>query len=167
MKKNALNVRTRIKSVEDMMMKPISVKSRLNLSNISKHKMIKQTFAALSLSVLCVPSVNAIEILKFMVDKPGMQRISYEDLPSGFNLSGLKHSKFNVMHDGEFIEVRIVGQERGSNRFFGPGGYIEFYAEPADNLYTEIMILLPRHKQTLGILVRILVSFPLQPILLN
>ena len=137
MKKNALNVRTQIKSVEDMMMKPISVKSRLNLNNVSQYKMIKQAFAALSLSALCVPSANAIEILKFMVSEPGMQRVSYEDLPSGFNLSGLKHSKFNVMHDGEFIEVRIVGQERGSNRFFGPGGYIEFYAEPADNLYTE------------------------------
>ena len=72
------------------MMKPISVKSRLNLNNVSQYKMIKQTFAALSLSVLCVPSANAIEILKFMVDQPGMQRVSYEDLPSGFNLSGLK-----------------------------------------------------------------------------
>ena len=62
-------------------------------------------------------SASAVELLKFMVNEPGMQRVAYEDIPADFDLRGLNHKKFNVLRDGKPVDIRVVGQSEGNRRF--------------------------------------------------
>ena len=80
----------------------------------------------------------AAELLKLVTSEPGLHRISYEQLASsGADLSGLRHNRFGLSVNGEWVQLSTVGQKPGRKRFFGPGGYLEFYAEPADDLYSD------------------------------
>lgn len=128
-------MRSQTSSVEEAKMKSRNQMNRSKTSQMNSAKQLFRSLVVMALPLGYAASVNAVELLKFMVSKPGMQRVNYEDIPADFDLSGLKHNKFNVLHNGEPIEVRIVGQAQGSDRFFGPGASIEFYAEPADSLY--------------------------------
>lgn len=90
-------------------------------------------------SMFAASSASAVELLNLMVDESGMQRVSYEELAAeGADLRGLSVRKFNVTVDGESVPLRVKGQDKRSARgLFGPGGFIEFYADSAQSLYTN------------------------------
>ncbi len=110
-----------------------------NRRNISVKRLASIAVFGLIAPMVVTTSATAVELLKFMVSESGMQRVHYEDLPADFDLRGLKHNKFNILADGQAIEIFIKGQDSsvGRTRFFGPGAYIEFYGEAADSLYSD------------------------------
>lgn len=90
--------------------------------------------AALGLS----GAASAVELLNLSTTDQGMHRITYNDLElQGADLAGLRHSRFGLTLNGNPVQIRTKGQDTGNRRLFGAGGYIEFYAEKADSLYTD------------------------------
>ena len=82
--------------------------------------------------------ISAAELLKLVTSDAGMHRITYEQLAGeGADLAGLRHKRFGLSVNGEWVQLYTSGQTTGRKRFFGPGGYIEFYAEKADSLYSN------------------------------
>jgi len=83
-------------------------------------------------------SVLAAELLNLTTTDKGLHRISYDELVAkGADLAGLQHTRFGLTLNGDPVQIRSKGQSNGSRRLFGEGGYIEFYAEKADSLYSE------------------------------
>lgn len=108
------------------------------------HVMKKLTTLGLALSLLVVAMVNPAQaqlsdnaILVFKTDQVGMHRISYQELLATADLKDLKHNKFALVSDGQAVPIRTKGQNRTEGRpgRFGPGGFIEFYAEAPLDLY--------------------------------
>ncbi len=96
----------------------------------------------LSVSALSTGSAQALELINLMVSESGMQRITYEELAANnADLIGIKTANLNITVDGEPVPMLVSGRtdsnSRGASRFFGPGAYIDFYAESADSLYTN------------------------------
>lgn len=78
------------------------------------------------------------KLVRFITLDSGIYRVSYEDLLArGIDLLGLKHQQFGLFSDGNPVAIRTVGKKEKRSRHFGPRGYIEFYAEKADDLYHE------------------------------
>lgn len=101
-----------------------------------------KTFASMLVaSTLMISSMaNAEELFNLVTAEQGMHRISYQQLDqAGADLSGLKARRIGLTLNGEPVAVLAKGQDRanGSTAVFGPGAYIEFYAELADSLYTR------------------------------
>ncbi len=93
--------------------------------------------AALSVAAFSMSSAQAVEVAKLLVSKTGMQRVTYEQLlEQGIDLHGLRVVNLFVKDGDEFVPVRVEGQKRGKRRFFGRDGFIDFYANSADSLYT-------------------------------
>lgn len=85
-------------------------------------------------------SASATELLNLVTKKAGMHRISYEDLVSqGADLNGVKTRRIGLSVDGQPVAVLAKGQSSKSSTF-GPGGYIEFYAQGSDSQYSEEQI---------------------------
>lgn len=108
----------------------------------SLNKSIAAGLFFVSAPFMAASSANAVELLNLMVDETGMQRVSYQDLLNeGIDLRGLKNRKLNITLNGEPVPMFVRGQEiegrNNAERFFGPGGYIEFYADSADSLYSD------------------------------
>lgn len=83
-------------------------------------------------------TASATELFKVLTDAPGMHRLTYEALlEKGADLANLPKRNFALTLNGEAVPVRVVGQSMGRKNHFGPGAYIEFYAEQADSLYSE------------------------------
>ncbi len=106
------------------------------------NKRIAAGLFAMSASFMTASSANAVELLNLMVNESGMQRITYEELlGEGIDLRGLRNRKLNITLDGAAVPMRVRGQEiegrNNARNFFGPGGYIEFYAKSAESLYSE------------------------------
>jgi hypothetical protein len=92
---------------------------------------------AASLGVSSV--VSATELLNLVTSDVGMHRISYEALlEQGADLSGVKTRRIGLSVDGEPVAILSKGQDRsaGSRSQFGPGGYIEFYAQGSESQYS-------------------------------
>ncbi len=122
--------------MKTMTIKQVMIKDRVKMSGVKRGVGI--TLAGLTASLMMSPTAMAVELLNLMVNDSGMQRVTYEELASaGADLRGLRTRKMNVTVDGDSVPMRIVGQQTGSQRFFGPGGYIEFYADSAESLYSE------------------------------
>lgn len=69
---------------------------------------------------------------RVMVDRPGFQRLRYEDLlAAGIDLQGLADSEIAVLRQQLPVPRRVVSPSGN----FGPGSYLEFYGEPRDSLY--------------------------------
>ncbi|GHA00620.1 hypothetical protein GCM10008090_06920 [Arenicella chitinivorans] len=67
-----------------------------------------------------------------------MHRVTYEQLVAeGVDLTGLRHQRLGLSLNGEWVPLGTVGQGGGRGRLFGPGSYLEFYAEKADSLYRK------------------------------
>lgn len=114
----------------------VMINNRVSMNRVQR--VFTAGLAGLAASLMVAPSANAVELLNLMVSESGMQRVTYQELlDSGANLRGLRTRKMNITVDGDSVPMRIVGQQSGSQRFFGPGAYIEFYAESADSLYSE------------------------------
>jgi len=87
-----------------------------------------------------VSSASATELLNLVTEKAGMHRISYEALVSqGADLNGVQTRRIGLSVDGQPVAVLAKGQSRSSGRSstFGPGGYIEFYANGSESQYSE------------------------------
>lgn len=83
-------------------------------------------------------AVSAAELINLTTAEKGMHRISYADLAEqGADLAGLNHTRFGLTLNGVPVQIGTKGQSNGNRRFFGPGGYIEFYAEKSDSLYSD------------------------------
>lgn len=102
---------------------------------------LKLGLLAVSLSV--VSGASATELLNLVTNQAGMHRISYESLlEQGADLSSVNIRRIGLSVDGEPVAVLAKGQDLSSGRRseFGPGGYIEFYAEGSDSQYSEDQI---------------------------
>jgi len=101
--------------------------------------MTKLQIIAVTLGMLAFAgNASAVEVVNLTTVKQGMHRISYEELKAeGVDLIGIRHRRLGLTLNGEPVAVRTTGQQsRALRAFFGPGGFIEFYAELADDLYT-------------------------------
>jgi len=86
---------------------------------------------------------TATELLNLVAEKAGMHRITYEALlEQGADLSGVKTRRIGLSVNGGPVAVLAKGQdiEFGRRSEFGPGGYIEFYAEASDSQYSDEQI---------------------------
>lgn len=72
---------------------------------------------------------------ELFVDKDGVYRVTYEDLQgAGLDLFGVKTSEIALTNSGAPVPLYI---HTSSGKTFGPGGYIEFYGQALDTLYTN------------------------------
>jgi len=69
------------------------------------------------------------------VDTTGLYRVAYEDLAAaGFNLTSVPVGNIALTKQGRPIALRVEpGKTPG---VFGPGGFVEFFGEALDTLYT-------------------------------
>lgn len=112
------------------------------MKNVKTMLFFSKTTSVFALLCLLVftGSVNAAELFNLVTVKKGMHRISVKQLElAGANLTGLKARRIGLSLNGEPVAVLAKGQDRANGRtsIFGPGGYIEFYAESADSLYSQ------------------------------
>jgi len=101
--------------------------------------MMKKLFLSLLVSLFFSSAASARDLITLVTDQTGMHRITYEQLrEQGANLRGVRHQRLGLSLNGEPVAIRTTGREwRGRrSRFFGPGGYIEFYAPGSDSRYT-------------------------------
>ena len=98
----------------------------------------------LILSMLLLMAVSgqaaASELVNLMTSEAGMHRITYQELASqGVDLANVKHRRLSLSSNGQSVPVRSKGQDKSFGRpnRFGPGGYIEFYAEASNSLYSD------------------------------
>lgn len=83
------------------------------------------------------PALAATDLVNFLTSDAGMHRITYQELvDQGVDLAGINHRRFGLSLNGQVIAMHTKGQEN-QRGVFGPGGYIEFYADSSDSLYTE------------------------------
>ena len=85
--------------------------------------------------------------VEFEVDRTGIYRVTYSELQAaGFDLSGIEAGSLALFSRGQSVPIRVqVGSTnrrgrrglRGRTGRFGPGGFIEFYGEAFDSLYTR------------------------------
>lgn len=105
-----------------------------------------KTFNKLLVSLIgafSVASASAAEIVNLLTSETGMQRVTYEYLrDAGADLAGIKHRTFGLTRNDSAktpVEIYIKGQDKqfGKTNTFGPGAYIDFYAQQNDSLYTD------------------------------
>ena len=106
-----------------------------------KAKLSASVLMLMGASLLMNPA-QAVELIHLMVAESGMQRVTYDDLAQqGADLTGVRNSNLNITVDGNPVPILVHGRTdtkgRGTSQFFGPGAYIDFYAESADSLYTN------------------------------
>jgi hypothetical protein len=71
----------------------------------------------------------------FKVSQTGLYRVSYEMLQAaGLDLAGVPASEITVLNRNLMVPVTVHTGDASGN--FGAGGYIEFYGEALDTLYT-------------------------------
>jgi len=115
------------------------------VNKLSLQVMIKRAIKlAVVTSILGSMSVaSATELLNLVSKERGMHRITYEALlAQGADLSGVRVRRLGLSVDGEPVALLAKGQDRSSGRRseFGPGGYIEFYAEGSESQYSDEQI---------------------------
>jgi hypothetical protein len=71
----------------------------------------------------------------FKVSQTGIYRVTYEMLKTaGLDLAGVPASEITVINRNQMIPVYVYTPDPAGN--FGAGGYIEFYGQALDTLYT-------------------------------
>jgi len=90
------------------------------------------------------PPVRAIQMAsppayELGVDVTGLYRVTYEDLlAAGLDLNGVPAASLALTNQGNTVALRVAaGKTPG---VFGPGGFIEFFGEALDTLYTTTNI---------------------------
>ena len=105
--------------------------------SISGSKGMRNFGFVLLLALLLPGKVFANSIVNLLVEEQGMQRITYADfMAENVDLAGLQHKYFSVTSAGNSIAIRTVGKD-GKKKEFGADGFIEFYAEQPNSLYTS------------------------------
>ncbi len=73
------------------------------------------------------------------VNKTGLYRVTYEQLQTaGLDLAGVPLEKLTVLNRDKMIPIYVSMPDQSVT--FGAGGYIEFYGEALDTLYTDTNI---------------------------
>jgi len=95
----------------------------------------KKLVVGASLALGFVGNASATELMRLITSEAGMHRVTHEQLLNqfGVDLTGLPHGNMGLSLNGRPVPLKTSG----TGRRFGAGGYIEFYAEAADNLYTD------------------------------
>ena len=84
--------------------------------------------------------------VEFEVDRTGIYRVTNSELKAaGFDLAGIPARSLALVSRGQTVPIRVQGGMSGSAQrrssfdrsIFGPGGFIEFYGEALDSLYTR------------------------------
>ena len=82
----------------------------------------------------------------FEVDRTGIYRVTYSELKAaGFDLAGIPARSLALVSRGQTVPIRVQAgmnspaqrRSRFDKSIFGPGGFIEFYGEALDSLYTR------------------------------
>lgn len=110
-----------------------------NQKNIMFARKILGATAMVGAVSLASPA-NAEQLFNLVTVDKGMHRITYSQLvQAGAELAGLKARRIGLSLKGEPVAVLAKGQDsqNGSTGVFGSGGYIEFYADKVDSLYTQ------------------------------
>jgi len=82
------------------------------------------------------PGMQLTTTLNLKVRQTGIYRVTYEMLrDAGLDLAGVPIAKITLTNRGQMVPVYVSGQGK-----FGPGGYIEFYGQALDTIYTDINI---------------------------
>lgn len=92
------------------------------------------------IGALSIANVSAAEIVNLLSSETGMQRITYEALrDNGADLAGIRHRSMSLTRGDAAVPIFVKGQDKSLGRTsqFGVGGYIEFYAEANESLYTD------------------------------
>lgn len=101
-------------------------------------RMRMKIFAAL-IVLSASANVYASALINLTAQEPGMHRISYEQLvEAGVDLRGVRHARLSLFDGDQEVALRSLGERKKKGRmpFFGPGGFLEFYAEPIESQYT-------------------------------
>jgi hypothetical protein len=71
--------------------------------------------------------------LNLKVRKTGIYRVTYEALcDAGLDLAGVPIAKITLANRGQMVPLYVEGSGK-----FGPGGFIEFYGQALDTIYTD------------------------------
>ena len=78
---------------------------------------------------------GAVDSVNLLVGQTGIQRVSYEALAgAGLDLAG-SANQIALLNRGASVPLRVVAAA-GKKTGFGPGGYVEFWGDVLDTLYT-------------------------------
>ncbi|MEM7357504.1 MAG: C25 family cysteine peptidase [Pseudomonadota bacterium] len=116
--------------------------SIMNMLSKSAHALLPAGLikASLLLALLAYSGTSYAQtaLVNLVASEPGMHRITYQELADqGVDLANVLHRRLSLKHAGQAVPIYTKGQTNGRRKYFGPGGYIEFYAEPVDSLYTD------------------------------
>jgi hypothetical protein len=80
-------------------------------------------------------SLQLTSTYNFQVSKTGITRVKYEALQAaGLDLAGVPANEITVLNQNQMIPVYVYTADPAGA--FGPGGYIEFYGQALDTMYT-------------------------------
>jgi len=100
-------------------------------------KMVLSSISAFAMLGVITQASAATELVNLVTAQAGMHRISYQELvDNGVDLNGVNHRRFGLSLNGEPVAMHTKGRD-DQRSLFGPGGYIEFYAESSNSLYTD------------------------------
>ncbi|MFC1681759.1 C25 family cysteine peptidase [Pseudomonadota bacterium] len=102
-------------------------------------------------------------LLNLEVTEQGLHRVTHEELvAAGVDLTGARATRIGLTVGGEAVPVRVytgssadgksgkTGKTGSKKDRFGPGGYIEWFGEPLDSLYTKANVyVLQYHRNAL------------------
>lgn len=84
-------------------------------------------------------SLQLTTTINLKVRQTGVQRVTYEMLrDAGLNLSGVPVARITVINHGMMMPVYVYMPDQAES--FGAGGYIEYYGEALDTIYTDTNI---------------------------
>ena len=84
-------------------------------------------------------SLQLTTTFNFKVRQTGIYHVTYEMLlEAGLDLAGVPAAKLTVINRNQMIPVYVYMPDQAVN--FGPGGFIEFYGEALDTIYTDTNI---------------------------
>ena len=71
--------------------------------------------------------------IEMLVEEAGLYRVTYEELlTAGMDFAGVHAGHLAVTNRGRAVPIRVE-----SGKTFGPGGFVEFFGETVDTLYTD------------------------------
>ncbi len=80
-------------------------------------------------------SLQLTTTYNFKVSRTGIYRVTYETLlAAGLDLAGVPVREITVLNQNQMIPVYVTMPGKAAN--FGAGGYIEFYGQALDTMYT-------------------------------
>ncbi len=94
-------------------------------------------YAAASAGTASADSSLELEMINMVIRDAGVYRVTYEELAAaGLDLQGISVKRLAVATGGESVPIRVKPRlKNGKKKKFGPGGFIEFVAQPESTIY--------------------------------